>query len=136
MGKTYSKIKQKFTKQKSENEVNDDDEVDIVTAQRANIWNENTKKELMNGSGTFLLKNGHKYEGEFVMGRKKGMGRFTWKNGDTFEGSHSNHDSHGYGKYTFINNGETFEGEYRKGKQNGRGTYHYKNGDVFIGNYV
>uniref|UniRef100_A0A7S3NB35 MORN repeat protein n=1 Tax=Euplotes harpa TaxID=151035 RepID=A0A7S3NB35_9SPIT len=90
----------------------------------------------MHGSGTYHLTAGHKYEGEFFEGKKKGMGKFIWKNKDTFEGSHNNHDSHGSGKYTFSNNGEYFEGEYRYGKQNGRGMYHYANGDLFIGDYI
>ena len=88
MGKTYSKAKQKFTKKKSESEAENNDEVRIATSQKANIWKQGTKKEKMNGSGTYLFRNGHKYEGEFLMGKKKGMGKFTWKNGDTFEGSY------------------------------------------------
>ena len=71
------------------------EEAKYVTKQTKNQWHQDeTKTEEMHGSGTYYLKNGHKYEGEFFKGKKNGMGRFTWKNGDTFEGSHANHDSH------------------------------------------
>ena len=46
---------------------------EVITAQKANVWNEETKPDVMNGSGTYMIKSGNKYEGEFFNGKKRGM---------------------------------------------------------------
>ena len=48
--------------------------LEVKTTQQLNIWNEDTDRSLMNGSGTLLFKCGNKYEGEFVKGKKWGIG--------------------------------------------------------------
>ena len=55
------------------------------------------------------LKNGDKYEGDFVKNRIEGYGKYEWADLDMYEGS------------------------FKDGKKDGRGTFFWKNGDTFKG---
>lgn len=48
--------------------------------------------------GVEVAKNGDKYEGEFVNGKKQGKAKFSWADGSVYEGSIANNTINGYGK--------------------------------------
>ena len=56
-----------------DSEEDSDDSADILTHQNINKWKEDTDTSEINGSGTLILRNGHKYEGELFKGRKRGI---------------------------------------------------------------
>jgi hypothetical protein len=41
----------------------------------------------MTGSGTYLFKNGEKYQGEFLKGTRNGFGKYFYQNGNIYEGN-------------------------------------------------
>ena len=59
-----------------DSEGDSDDSAHILTHQSINKWNEDTDRSEINGSGTLILRSGHKYEGDFFKGRKRGIDWF------------------------------------------------------------
>ena len=45
---------------------------------------------MFHGEGTYTYKNGMKYEGNYVNGKKCGQGRFEWTDGSSYDGDWEN----------------------------------------------
>ena len=86
------------------------------------------------GTGTYVYKNGNKYEGQFKDGRKNGTGTYFYKNGNKYEGqfkdgwqikgtmTYNNGEDAGTNiKYIWNNSGES----------NGKFIYTSNNGFIF-----
>lgn len=61
--------------------------------------------DCINGSGTYIYKDGTKYEGDFEDRMANGKGISHYTNGDIYEGAWKNHTFHGKGTL-FLSNGE------------------------------
>ena len=68
------------------------------------------------GKGKYYSKDGRKYEGDFLNGKKDGSGTFEWLNGSSYTGRWMNGMQHGYGKFTDAS-GKIIEGEFANGKK-------------------
>lgn len=68
-------------------------------------------EDLPHGRGTLFMKNGGRYEGEFVDGDLHGKGVYLYANGNKYVGNFSNGKKHGIGHYTWAR-GETYEGDF------------------------
>eukprot|EP00164_Ancoracysta_twista_P002305 GFYU01003048.1.p1 GENE.GFYU01003048.1~~GFYU01003048.1.p1 ORF type:complete len:431 (-),score=133.05 GFYU01003048.1:214-1362(-) len=95
-------------------------------------------KDAKHGDGTFTYKDGSKYEGGFVNGRREGAGAF-WKmrNGRLhiqFKGQWKNGSKEGHGTCWFAN-GDIYEGDWSQNLKHGDGTLRYENGDVYEGHF-
>ena len=52
----------------------------------------------MHGKGTYVCKDGSKYEGNYVENRKEGFGKFTFASGNVYEGEWKDGKQDGIGK--------------------------------------
>ncbi len=80
------------------------------------------------------------HEGSWKNGKKHGYGTFIWKNGVKFEGQYSDDERIGYGSMNFPTNDPfnrvRYVGNWNNGQINGRGTLTYKNGNKYEGDFV
>lgn len=76
------------------------------------------------GHGTFLWKDGNKYDGYWVDGKPQGFGDFIYSNGDKYKGGFLGGKKNGIGKYTWKN-GNTYNGHWSDDAMNGIGEYHW-----------
>jgi hypothetical protein len=89
-----------------------------------------------NGRGTYVWKNGDRYEGEWKDCLKNGKGEDNFSNGDVYKGFYKDGKPHGKGVYKWKN-GSTYHGEFCKGKKHGKGKWQKTksmpvNGTAFI----
>jgi hypothetical protein len=91
----------------------------------------NFKKGLFEGKGT-LTQNGNTYVGDFKEGKYHGHGVINYVNGETYDGYFVNDLRQGEGKATYPNKDE-YEGIFVNDLRQGEGTYNFSNGDKFIG---
>ncbi|NOR72294.1 MAG: hypothetical protein GQ467_00260, partial [Mariprofundaceae bacterium] len=75
-----------------------------------------------NGQGVFIAEGGHRYEGNFVDGKRTGKGKCLWANGDRYEGEFTDGEMTGRGSL-FWKNGDRYEGEFVGGRRVGRGNF-------------
>jgi hypothetical protein len=68
-----------------------------------------------NGEGTYLNRNGDKYEGHWKEGVKSGKGTMTYANGDKYEGLWQHDLPHGQGTKTYQNNAPIQKGIWERG---------------------
>jgi hypothetical protein len=85
--------------------------------------------------GTHIYRNGDRYEGELLDGKKNGKGTYFYKNGDRYVGDWVNDNQTGKGGY-YWSQDEKYEGEFLNGKKHGYGAYYFKNGDKYVGDWV
>lgn len=78
-------------------------------------------RQLAQGPGMLMLRNGCKYVGYFAHGRRHGHGKWSTDDGDVYEGDWREDESCGKGKLTFSAGGY-YEGEWERGYSNGFGT--------------
>jgi hypothetical protein len=86
---------------------------------------------LPNGKGTFSSSYGDVYIGEWKAGVREGKGKLKFKNGNIFEGTFIK-NMFQFGTMKYIN-GDKFIGEWVENKQQGAGTYYFSNGDKYEG---
>ena len=95
-----------------------------------NCWNE------PHGEGTYHWRNGEKYSGQFVRGKRTGEGTFYRNNGDEYSGTFNDGRKVGKGVYTWKN-GDRFEGRWENSVRTGKGVWYYaSDGAVVYGEYV
>ncbi|EKF33011.1 hypothetical protein MOQ_003129, partial [Trypanosoma cruzi marinkellei] len=82
-----------------------------------------------------MLKEGFKYEGEFVMDEITGNGTMTLEDGTVIMGSFANGKPHGNVKITLPTQ-DGFQGEFKNGVVSGPGTLFYHNGDKYEGEFA
>ena len=92
-------------------------------------------KDVPNGKGTMVYKNGDVYEGEFSDGKPNGKGKCSFKNGNVYEGDFALGVMHGKGKLIDVS-GFTYEGDFENGVMNGTGKMTYKDGTVEEGKFL
>ncbi len=80
-------------------------------------------------------KNGDRFEGQMVDGRRVGKGRFTWANGAYYDGDWVNDIATGRAEIGFSN-GDRYVGEVTQGVPNGQGVKTVANGDSLDGHFV
>jgi hypothetical protein len=82
-----------------------------------------------NGFGTWIYKNGDKYEGNWVNKKMHGVGTYYYMNGDIYKGDFRNNKLEGTATCVF-HNGDKYTGEYVNNFPEGEGTYYFANGKV------
>jgi len=82
----------------------------------------------MHGKGTYIYRNGRKYEGEWVGGYKEGYGTFSWPNGDRYEGYFHKDQCHGFGIQTYADE-RVYKGFWDRNKKHGWGVMYWSNGE-------
>lgn len=88
-----------------------------------------------NGYGTWLYKNGDKYEGTWVNKQMHGNGTYYYANGDIYKGDFKHDKLEGTG--TFISHtGDKYVGQYVNNLPEGEGTYFFKSGKVEMGLFL
>lgn len=110
----------------------------------------------VNGKGDRTYRNGDRYEGDFVQGKKVGQGTYTFKNGDYYTGTFKNDKWNGSGKYYFVATNSFVEGTWANGAlvkkttatppaenkcvsgncYDGKGKEVYTTGDIYEGDFV
>jgi hypothetical protein len=79
----------------------------------------------VNGTGTFVFKDGSKYVGSWMNGKANGNGRFIYAKDRSYKGEFSSGYASGRGIYADFD-GNTYDGEYSKGLKHGKGIYTVK----------
>lgn len=69
----------------------------------------------MHGKGTYLWKNGLKYQGQFSNNHLTGQGTLTWPNGSTYTGTVNSGKRHGWGEYHNSIDGSSYRGSWKEG---------------------
>mmetsp|Transcript_7237 Transcript_7237/g.22787 ORF Transcript_7237/g.22787 Transcript_7237/m.22787 type:complete len:122 (-) Transcript_7237:2443-2808(-) len=87
----------------------------------------------------------HRYQGEFIEGKREGHGCLTYSNGDTYDGEWANNYFHGHGIFTTHNfvmstaptssRGQRYEGMYECGQKHGQGLFHVGDGGTYEGSF-
>lgn len=75
--------------------------------------------DIQNGNGVFTVKNGSRYEGGFLSGKRHGYGVFE-AGGNKYAGDWAEGEMEGKGAYTWRN-GNTYDGEWKNSKRDGKG---------------
>lgn len=88
---------------------------------------------VLNGLGKEVWPNGIKYEGEFLMGKKKGKG-ILFMEGCKYIGNFKNNEIHGEGTMIWENR-KKYQGNWKKGQMHGFGTFSWPDGKVYQGEY-
>jgi len=100
-------------------------------------WEDNLK----HGFGTQTWKNGEKYEGGWVHGKRQGKGTHWVKRSSggklrkLYTGDWVDNRMHGLGIY-YYDNGDKYEGEWNDSQRHGKGKLNYANGDVYEGEWL
>ena len=87
----------------------------------------------INGFGKFIYEWGA-YEGDWVDGKMKGKGTWTLKSGEVYVGQFDKDNFNGKGKMKYKN-GNIYEGDFVNGVKEGLGTYNYTNGNYYTGEF-
>lgn len=93
------------------------------------------KGDCENGSGTYKLKDGAEYTGEFKDGNFNGQGTFKYTDGSVYVGQFENDKFNGPGVYK-NSAGGVYRGQFKDDKRNGQGTYINSKGVKFSGVWV
>lgn len=94
------------------------------------------KQGMPHGVGYFAFtRDGARYEGEVVDGRREGRGVEVALDGSTYEGQWQANRRHGIGKATFALGG-SYEGEWRDNRFHGQGKIVYNGGRSYAGEFV
>jgi len=88
-----------------------------------------------NGKGIYSYKDGDKYEGQWVNGKRDGEGIYTWETGKYYKGKFKNGDSHGWGIEVHPD-GKKYEGEWINDKYLGKLIHSDKLKGLFSGKTV
>lgn len=94
--------------------------------------------EIRVGNGTFIFKDGDRYEGEWKNNQFHGYGVFTYSSQNPnylkFEGSWEKGEKR-EGVF-YYKNGDRYEGPFINGLANGKGKYYHANGEVYEGDFI
>jgi hypothetical protein len=98
-----------------------------------------TRNREPNGIGRMLYRNGDKYEGEWVNGKRHGIGNITFaedneKNRVSYSGGWENDQFSGQGLMIWKN-GDKYEGQFENNSKNGFGLLSLSNGGTYVGHF-
>ena len=96
------------------------------------LYAECLRGDCLNGQGSYIWRNGDKYEGNFANNNIEGLGTYTWVNGDKYIGDFKSNKINGFGSYSWKN-GNEYKGKFIDGKATRKGIY--KQGDKYIFNF-
>ena len=91
--------------------------------------------DLLEGKGIMIYKNGDKYDGDWVNGKREGKGIMTYSNGGKYDGEWKNDKRMGEG-ILIYKNGDKYEGKWTHGYPHGVGVKTFKNGNEYEGKWV
>ena len=86
------------------------------------------------GNGRHVYKDGSKYTGGYLDGKRHGRGVLRFKNGGYYEGQWADDGYEGTGRY--VSTTGVYEGMFRKGELCGRGVFRWANGDTYDGEWA
>ena len=78
------------------------------------------------GDGLQTFKNGDKFHGSLVAGKREGEGTYQFKNGDGYIGDFQKDQRHGWGQFYFKEKGFFWEGPWHSGTQHGEGFVYFE----------
>ena len=81
------------------------------------------------------MKDGSRYEGEFVDGEITGRGERTYPDGSLYNGAFKLGEKHGYGEVTYVRTGEWYKGEWNLNIRQGQGTLFSKDKNTYTGDF-
>lgn len=82
----------------------------------------------------YVYKNGDRYTGEVLDGRRHGQGSYYWKDGGHYTGTWVKGKREGKGRLVTKSDG-VYVGEFRDSKIQGSGTYETEEGDIYSGTF-
>jgi hypothetical protein len=108
-----------------------------VSGRGIKIWKEGDRYEgeFLNGKKTKGMKiylNGDCYNGEWKDEVRQGRGTYVWVIGDRYEGEWEMGNLHGYGSYHWADS-RVYTGEWRRHNQEGRGIFRWPDGAAYDG---
>ncbi len=109
-------------------------QVVITKMERSSFMNVCISGNCKNGTGTFVDKDGHEYNGQFSNGSKVGTGKMTYNNGSVYDGQWAADRREGAGKLVY-GNGDQYDGNWNMDDFSGEGTYSFKNGETYQGKW-
>jgi hypothetical protein len=124
MNRSYSKIRHI-------QEANSRLEKRILSEQKTGCM----KGDCKNGSGTYKLKDGTEYVGQFKNSEFDGQGTYKWSDGAVYVGQFKNSEFDGQGVLKNTKGG-VYRGQFKDDKRNGQGTYINSKGVKFSGVWV
>ena len=107
----------------------------ILTLKNGSKYNGNFIKNKFTGKGYYIDQDGIYYEGNFENGILNGNGKQKLLNGCSFEGNFINGIKNGFGKEDCTDH--NYEGEYKNDQKNGEGKLYFKLlKDTYEGNFI
>jgi hypothetical protein len=97
-------------------------------------WEQVPQLDGYSGSGRHVYKDGSKYTGSYVDGKRHGRGVLRFKNGGYYEGQWAKDCYEGTGRY--VSAGGVYEGMFCGGELCGRGVFRWANGDTYDGEWA
>ena len=95
----------------------------------------NIEKNVKEGRGILVTRDGTKYYGYFRNNKKNIKGKLLHYEGDIYEGEWLDDKANGKGKYLHID-GTTYDGNWKNDKQDGYGLETWNDGSYYEGYYV
>ena len=92
-------------------------------------------RNMKEGRGILITKNGSKYIGYFQNNKKNIRGKLIHFEGDIYEGEWLDDKANGKGKYTHLD-GTTYEGDWKNEKQEGYGIETWNDGSYYKGHFL
>src|SRR5205809_543791 len=93
------------------------EEIDRLIKSFENIYMGDWKQDKFHGKGTYIFKNGDRYEGEVFNGTKFGKGLYYYGNGNRYDGEWADDRRNGKGTYIYHTIGEWYEGDWKDSKK-------------------
>ena len=114
-------------------------DIDIVdndaSVQRDDVDDNSWLLDELSGKRVVYFKNGEKYAGELVKGKRHGLGTYTFKNGAKYIGEWRHGKANGRGTLFFSSNekAQRHEGQFVDGMRHGAGVHYFENGNKYVG---
>jgi hypothetical protein len=81
------------------------------------------------------MKDGSRYDGEFVDGEITGQGERVYADGSVYKGAFLNGEKHGYGEIQYKKTKEWYKGEWHLNVRQGQGTLFNREKNTFTGDF-
>ncbi|CAI2377776.1 unnamed protein product [Moneuplotes crassus] len=106
----------------------------LITSSDLSYYNGEFVDNCFEGTGTFVLNSGYRYEGQWRTGKRNGFGIEIYPNGDVYEGDFVDNKNEGYGKLA-CSSGYICEGQWEDNALNGYSSVSWSHGMEYFGNY-